>query len=190
MANLQAYQQYRWNDRLYSNACPRISFHYEQNGLMQPAPYYVCVTLVNKQTGEESRMGPLARVYAKRPFSLVFVSVDKVPQAPFEYNVWVSYDNNYYHRVPVLRQVPHTSKQGQRSLTMMVSLLQFTDRVAGYNGRLGGYRGLHNVVLPECGGNGRSVFNTSDNNDGNLMHFTEPGYKWQYPDKLPVPTAY
>ncbi len=190
MANLTAYHHYRWNERLYSNACPRISFHYEQNGMMQPSPYHFAVSLVNKNTGEESRMGPLTRVSAKRPFSLAFVSLDKVPTAPFEYSVWVSYDNNYYHRVPVLRQMPYTNEHGQRSLTMMVSLLKFTDRVVGYNGRLGGFRGLHNVVLPECGGNGRGVFGSFDNNDGNIMHFTEPGYKWQYPEKMPVPTAY
>lgn len=192
MASLHAYQQYRWNNQVYPHKCARVTFHYEKDGMVQPAPHYFALTTVDTRTGRESQMGPITRVYPRRPFSIAFVSVDNPPTAPYDIWVWVSYDNDYWHRVPIIQKKNYVNEHGQKSVTLMVTLLRFLGRVRGYNGRLGGYRGLHNVVLEKCGGNGMATFGpyAYDNNDGNSRQFTEPLYRWKYGKKLPIPSVY
>lgn len=186
MAGILSHQLHRWNNRAYGTACPRVSFHYESDGLMHPAPYYFAVTTVNKVTGQESRMSPITRVHARRPFSAAYVSVN-TPPPNLQLQVWCSVNKDYWHRVPILKE-----KLSSAGLHLMVTLLRDLSRVEGYDGQLGGFRGIHNVVLPKCGGNGHSAFmpRLGDHNDGNVMHYTEPLYKWRHGSNLEIDAVY
>ena len=181
--SIHAYQHHRWNNQpiIHPIKCSRVSFHYEQNGLLQPGPYYFAIST------HQGKMGPITKAYARRPFSFAFLSIDQNID-PSNVNAWASFDNDYWFNIPIINQKAYTNNRGGRSTSLMVNMLRHRGEVEGYNGKLGGYRGIHNVVLEECGGNGQASFGpySYDNNDGNKGHFMEPLYRWNYPSKLPL----
>lgn len=165
--------------------CPQIKYIYEQDGDMQPAPYWVCVAFANANYNDVTLMSGIRKQHALRPFSQADVTyaqpaniLAEVTSKKVQPVCYVSMEGMYWFKVVV----NHYSVQGDH-VSMNV---QFDKKLVpgcfAYKGHnYYSENGLVPMVMESCGGNGFGAFNSKDNNDGNVMNFMDPGYVWKKP---------
>lgn len=153
---------YRWNNQVYSSACPKVSFQYENHGMIPPSPYYFCVTVIDPLLGSETRMSPITSVIAAESFNFVDVaSIIPKDMPNGRLQVFASVEKDYFFRVPIVRGTAIEYNDNQNNLIhqVTINMLNFRGEVRPYDGELSRMsNGRSNVVLEMCGGNGQRLY--------------------------------
>nr|QYA18577.1 hypothetical protein KOM_12_308 [Clandestinovirus] len=169
--------------------CPSISYIYEQDGMLQPSAYWVCVAFADASYEDVTMMSGIRKHHALRPFTFANIQYNLSADMAAKLNgkqvqpvVYISTEGSYWFKIVVSEW-----KVIGSTLSILAKcdekLVNAAFPYKGHN--FYSQNGLTPMVMEYCGGAGYGAFSSYDDNDGNPIgvHYTDPQYVWKIPSQ-------
>lgn len=165
--------------------CPDIKFVYEEDAMMVPAPYWLCVGFVDNSMKDITLMSAIRKKDAVRPFTHAVVT-HRPPASVLAKQGWQPV---FYLSMEGLHWYSIRIEQWQMTTGgTLVARIKCDEKVTlkpvAYRGsNYFALNGIDPMVLESCGGNGEHAWGSRDDNDGQppWMHYYDIGYVWRRP---------
>jgi hypothetical protein len=171
--------------RARAQNCPDIRYIYQEDSMLQPAPYWVCISYVDNAMKDITMMSAIRKLDAARPFTKAIV-MHTPPAQVLSSPAWtpiiyMSMEGLNWYSIRIEQW--HLTERG-----LMVAKLKCDEKITlkplAYRGQnYFALNGVDPMVSEDCGGNGAHAFKSSDPSNLNppWQHWYDLGFKWEIP---------